>query len=63
MMRGFFNLGATHLAADEDYMDVDFDPDDAMAIMEAIGEHPQEKLLDNDFFNAFEDDFDEEDLD
>jgi len=61
MMRGFFNLGP-HLSNDDDYMDVEYDAEDAMAIMEAMGEHQQEKLLDADFFNSFEDDFDDEDV-
>jgi hypothetical protein len=41
-----------HIAAEEDFMDVEIDPEDALAIMEAMGEHPQEKLLDADFFNG-----------
>ena len=52
-MRGFLNNLAPHLAADEDFMDIDMDPEDAVAIMEAMGEHlPQEKLLDADFYNG-----------
>lgn len=51
-MRGFFNL-MPHSAVDEDFMDVDIDPEDALAIMEAMsGEQQQEKLLDADFFNG-----------
>ncbi len=53
MMRNFFQFGPTgHLAADDEMMEMDLDPDDALAIMDALGEHAQEKLLDADFFNG-----------
>jgi hypothetical protein len=45
------------------WMDMEIDPEDAMAMMEALHENPSEKLVDSDFFNRFEDDFDDDDLD
>jgi hypothetical protein len=78
MMKGFLSQAlGPQLAPDEDFMDLDIDPEDAMAIMDALGEHQPEKLLDADFFNStlynylstplthltgFEDDFDDDDL-
>eukprot|EP00027_Filamoeba_sp_ATCC50430_P011243 CAMPEP_0168562252 /NCGR_PEP_ID=MMETSP0413-20121227/12024_1 /TAXON_ID=136452 /ORGANISM="Filamoeba nolandi, Strain NC-AS-23-1" /LENGTH=64 /DNA_ID=CAMNT_0008593667 /DNA_START=76 /DNA_END=270 /DNA_ORIENTATION=- len=63
MMRGFLPFGPQMMmGGEDDFMDIEIDPEDAMAIMEAMGEHMQEKLLDADFFNAFDDDFDDDDL-
>ncbi len=51
-MRSFFPFGPQMMMGEEDFMDIEIDPEDAMAIMEAMGEHMQEKLLDADFFNG-----------
>jgi hypothetical protein len=36
---------------DEESMEMDIDPEEAIAIMEAMGEQIQEKLLDAEYFN------------
>jgi len=61
--RNYFQMGAPHITTEEDFMDVDVDPEDAIAMIEAMGEHSSEKLLDTDFVHDFEDDFDDDDLD
>jgi hypothetical protein len=37
---------------EDDLMDVEIDPDDAMAIIDALGENPELKLVDGDFWNS-----------
>jgi len=65
MIRMFANI---HGQPMEDHpsmwTDMDIDPEEAMAMMEAMsGEASAEKLVDSEFYNKFEDDFDDEDLD
>jgi len=45
--------------------DFDMDSEDAMLVMSGLSEdgQPQVRLAHMDFFNEFEDDFDDEDLD
>jgi len=59
MMKSIFSS-----AMDEEsgFMDVDLDPDDVMAMMEAM-QGDQERLIHSDFCNDFDDDFDDDQLD
>jgi hypothetical protein len=47
----------------ENWMEFDMEHEDALLIMESFQENPNEKLVDSDFFNKFDDDFDDDDLD
>lgn len=50
MMRMFHAVSQN--LTEDDLMDVEIDPDDAMAIIDALGENPELKLVDGDFWNS-----------
>ncbi|KAL6053913.1 Small acidic protein 1 [Balamuthia mandrillaris] len=66
MMNAMRGLLAQQMGGDPGFMDTDMDLEDTLAIIQAMEGSdeggPKIKVIDADFFNDFEDDFDDDDL-